>query len=224
MTSFAVLMQLTDEFEIPTAHQKALSYITYISVSLSVLCLAATIALFIVCKLYKKTRIVMHINLAASLLLAQLMFVTGVNAKAKVACIAVTVMLHYLWLVVFMWMLMEGVHLFLKVNPNISWGMKLPICIPIAWGIPAFIAITTLGVGISKYRKNEICWLPMTDGLIYAFAGPVIFITMVNMVLLAIILQKFLGLKTNQDKTAMERVSNVQASKAAEFGRQTHNG
>ncbi|XP_072041399.1 adhesion G-protein coupled receptor D1-like [Amphiura filiformis] len=115
-------------------------------------------------------------------------------------------MLHYLWLVVFMWMLMEGVHLFLKVNPSINWSIKLPICMPIAWGIPSIIAFTTLGAGISNYGENGICWLPLTNGLIYAFAGPVILITMVNVILLVIILHKFLGLKTNQDKSEKERI------------------
>ncbi|XP_072050580.1 uncharacterized protein [Amphiura filiformis] len=157
MTSFTVLMQLV-EVPIPIAHQKALSYVTYIAISASVLCLVATIVLFVICKLHKNIRIAIHINLAVSLLLAQLLFVTGVTAKAKAACIAVAVMLHYLWLVVFMWMLMEGIHLYLKVNPNITLPMKLPICMLLAWGIPAGIAFLTLGVskgaGLSKYVKS----------------------------------------------------------------------
>ncbi|XP_072041417.1 adhesion G-protein coupled receptor D1-like [Amphiura filiformis] len=73
-------------------------------------------------------------------------------------------------------------------------------------GIPAVIAFTTLGVGMPQYQENEICWLPSTNGLIYAFAGPVIFITVVNVILLVIVLEKFLDLKTNQDKSEVERL------------------
>ncbi|XP_072014524.1 adhesion G protein-coupled receptor L3-like [Amphiura filiformis] len=40
MTSFAVLMQLV-EVEIPVSQQKALSYVTYVAISASILCLAA---------------------------------------------------------------------------------------------------------------------------------------------------------------------------------------
>ncbi|XP_072042611.1 adhesion G-protein coupled receptor D1-like [Amphiura filiformis] len=117
-------------------------------------------------------------------------------------------MLHYLWLVVFMWMLMEGVYLFLKVNPSISFGMKLPICVPVAWGIPAVIAFTTLGIGISKYADPEKagCWLPLTDGLIYAFVGPALLITVVNLIFLVVVIHTFLSLKTNQEKTEKDRI------------------
>ncbi|XP_072023642.1 uncharacterized protein [Amphiura filiformis] len=209
MTSFAVLMQLV-EVPIPIAHQKALSYVTYIAISASVLCLVATIILFVICKLYKIIRIAIHINLAVSLLLAQLLFVTGVTAKAKVACIAVTVMLHYLWLVVFMWMLMEGIHLYLKVNPNITLRMKLSLCMPLAWGIPAGIAFLTLGIskgaGLSEYVKSGRCWLTVDDGLIFAFAVPAVLITVVNFIFLVIIIHTFVKLKTNQDKSEMQRI------------------
>ncbi len=59
-----------------------------------------------------------HINLCASLILAQLMFVSGVTPHGgggvvDPGCRTVAVLMHYLFLVSFMWMLMEGVVLYL---------------------------------------------------------------------------------------------------------------
>ncbi len=59
-----------------------------------------------------------HINLCASLILAQLMFVSGVTPHGgggvvDPGCQTVAVLMHYLFLVSFMWMLMEGVVLYL---------------------------------------------------------------------------------------------------------------
>ena len=55
------------------------------------------------------------------------------------ACVAVTVLLHYFFLAVFMWMLMEGLYLFIKMKPTIKWSMKSAICMPVAWGKAYYI-------------------------------------------------------------------------------------
>ncbi len=59
-----------------------------------------------------------HINLCVSLILAQLMFVIGVTPHGgggvvDPGCRTAAVLMHYLFLVSFMWMLMEGVVLYL---------------------------------------------------------------------------------------------------------------
>ena len=59
-----------------------------------------------------------HINLCVSLILAQLTFVIGVTphggeSVVDPGCRTAAVLMHYLFLVSFMWMLMEGVVLYL---------------------------------------------------------------------------------------------------------------
>ena len=59
-----------------------------------------------------------HINLCVSLGIAQIIFVAGVDRASgsdddvPAHCQAVAVLLHYFFLVTFMWMLMEGVVLY----------------------------------------------------------------------------------------------------------------
>ncbi len=59
-----------------------------------------------------------HINLCVSLILAQLTFVIGVTPYGggdvvDPGCRTAAVLMHYLFLVSFMWMLMEGVVLYI---------------------------------------------------------------------------------------------------------------
>ena len=59
-----------------------------------------------------------HINLCISLAIAQIIFVVGVdktgppNGDVPIHCQIIAVLLHYFFLVSFMWMLMEGVVLY----------------------------------------------------------------------------------------------------------------
>ncbi|XP_072025360.1 uncharacterized protein [Amphiura filiformis] len=204
LTSFAVLMQVVD-INIPQAHQDALHYLTIIGIAISTACLVATLVLFGYFKLYKKVRVIIHANLALSLLIGQLTFVCGVDANAKNACIAVTLMLHYFFLTVFMWMLMEGVFLLIKMKPTMRWSMKPAVCISVAWGCPIPIVISTVASRYHHYGMNGICWLPITHGIVYAFVAPALAIALVNGCILFATMNTFLNLKTNKDKSQIER-------------------
>ena len=61
-----------------------------------------------------------HVNLCISLGIAQIIFVTAVDKASgtdsvPAHCKAVAVLLHYFFLVAFMWMLMEGVVLYVAL-------------------------------------------------------------------------------------------------------------
>ena len=66
-----------------------------------------------------------HINLCVSLILAQLTFVIGVTPHkggegVGPGCRTAAVIMHYLFLVSFMWMLMEGVVLYVALSESLS--------------------------------------------------------------------------------------------------------
>ena len=56
------------------------------------------------------------------------------------ACMAVTVLLHYFYLSVFMWMFIEGVFLFTKMNPTYK-SLKPSVCMAIGWGKRLFYTL-----------------------------------------------------------------------------------
>ena len=57
-----------------------------------------------------------HVNLCINLAIAQIIFVVGLNKTSEnydpIYCQVIAVLLHYFFLVSFMWMLMEGVFLY----------------------------------------------------------------------------------------------------------------
>ena len=62
-----------------------------------------------------------HINLCISLAIAKIMFIAGIdktgppNGDVPIHCQVIAVLLHYFLLVAFMWMLMEGVILYIAL-------------------------------------------------------------------------------------------------------------
>ena len=135
LTHFAILLSANPpNFSDPVA--LSLEIIGYVGVSVSLVAMALTITTFIIlkyvcnnslfvfviavinfCRSLRNMRNFIHINLCISLGIAQLTFVAGIDQSADdhvpIHCQVIAVLLHYFFLVSFMWMLMEGVVLYL---------------------------------------------------------------------------------------------------------------
>ena len=95
-----------------------------------------------------------HINLCISLGIAQLIFMAGVDQSASdhvpIHCQVIAVLLHYFFLVSFMWMLMEGVVLYIiLIKIFISNTKRIVLIFTIAsYGIPLlYLGLLTLPLG-----------------------------------------------------------------------------
>lgn len=100
-----------------------LNIISYVGCSLSTVCLILSISIYILFgyKLLTKIYHFVHFNLALSLLLTYLVFMLGlelpyVNVLEYIPCKLVSVLMQYFLLSMFLWMLMEGVVIFIMVN------------------------------------------------------------------------------------------------------------
>ena len=110
----------------------ALQVSGYIGVSISVIAMVATmfVFLFLECKITPKKKPLLtmrdyiHAQLCMTLSIAQIMFVAGIEPHldeghivggVPVGCRLVAILLHYWFLVSFMWMLMEGVVLYVAL-------------------------------------------------------------------------------------------------------------
>ncbi|XP_072047184.1 adhesion G-protein coupled receptor D1-like [Amphiura filiformis] len=190
-TSFAILLQVT---ELPTqiSHNdyKILDMLTNILSCVSISALLITIGIFMMFRTLRTAeRNIIHTNLAVSLLAAQVLFLIGVDLSGnKLTCTIIALTLHYLYLAVFGWMLVEGLDLFYKiVKVYGSEQNRLPIYLGIGWGIPIPIVIVSAGIRFNSYTAISSCWLNMTNGVIWAFAGPACIVILINSVLLVII-------------------------------------
>ncbi|XP_071798425.1 uncharacterized protein [Asterias amurensis] len=206
LTNFAVLLQLRDR-EIPAAHSTALDILTYIGAILSITALLAAIFMFCFLRLLKSQRVIIHVNLAASLAMAQLLYLTSIGATSnKGMCKAIAALLHYLFTASFLWMLVEGVHLYTKSVAVFGKGLSTKIYLLVGWGIPLVIVGIALGVRFDGYGTESSCWLSLEGGLIYAFVTPVLVVVVVNTLILVMVIRVFITLKANTDKSEKERI------------------
>ncbi|XP_022093791.1 adhesion G-protein coupled receptor D1-like [Acanthaster planci] len=206
LTNFAVLLQLK-ETVLPAAHSTALEVLTYIGTISSIATLVFSIALFCFLRLLKSQRVIIHVNLAASLASAQLLYLTGIDATSNQGgCRAIAVLLHYLFTASFLWMFMEGVHLYIKSVAVFGKGLRSWMYMAIGWGTPLLIVGVALAVRFDGYGAGSSCWLSHDSGLIYAFVTPVVVVVALNTLILVMVIRVFMALKANVDKTEKEKI------------------
>ena len=101
-----------------------------------------------------------HINLCINLMIAQLIFVVGIDHSAgdhvPVHCQAIAVLLHYFFLVSFMWMLMEGVVLyFILIRVFVGNTRRHILGFTLAsYGIPLLYMGLTLPLGFALQDQH----------------------------------------------------------------------
>ncbi|KAM9763079.1 adhesion G protein-coupled receptor D2 isoform 2-T2 [Menidia menidia] len=184
-TNFAVLMNYLESKWSPE-EELILTKLTFIGSGASLCALVVTLMLFTVLDIPKSDRTSIHKNLFIALICAQVILLcSGSAIHSKVACTLVAALLHLFFMAAFSWMLVEGLLLWSKVvavNLNEDYHMKYYYLI--GWGLPVLIVTITLASASGKYSADGYCWLSVQNGIIWGFAGPVIFIIMVNILVL----------------------------------------
>ncbi|XP_040097581.1 adhesion G protein-coupled receptor E2 [Oryx dammah] len=183
-SSFAVLMAYYDVQE----EDFTLTVITYVGLSLSLLCLLLAALTFLLCKAIQNTSTSLHLQLSLCLFLAHLLFLTAINrTESKVLCAIIAGALHYLYLASFTWMLLEGLQLFLTARnltvvnySNVNRFMK-KLTFPVGYGVPAVIVAISSASRPHLYGTPKRCWLHSEKGFKWGFLGPVCAIFSVNL-------------------------------------------
>ncbi|XP_019489310.1 PREDICTED: adhesion G protein-coupled receptor E2-like isoform X2 [Hipposideros armiger] len=216
LSSFAVLMAQYDVQE----EDPALAVITYVGLSLSLLCLLLAALTFLLCKAIQNTSTSLHLQLSLCLFLAHLLFLTAIDrTEPKVLCTIIAGALHYLYLASFTWMLLEGLHLFLTARnlmvvnySSVSRFMK-KFMFPVGYGVPAVIVAISAASRPHLYGTPNRCWLHTHKGFIWTFLGPVCTIFSIN---LAFFLMTFWILK-NKLSSLNSDVSTLQNTRMLTF-------
>lgn len=184
-TNFAVLMNYQGSKWSPE-EELILTKLTFIGCGASLCALVVTLMLFTVLDIPKSDRTSIHKNLFIALICAQVILLcSGSAIHNKVACTLVAALLHLFFMAAFSWMLVEGLLLWSKVVAvNLSEDRHMKYYYLIGWGLPVLIVTITLASASGKYSADGYCWLSVQNGIIWGFAGPVIFIIMVNLMVL----------------------------------------
>uniref|UniRef100_A0A8C6D936 Adhesion G protein-coupled receptor E2 n=1 Tax=Moschus moschiferus TaxID=68415 RepID=A0A8C6D936_MOSMO len=174
LSIFAVLMAHN------SVQDPALTVITYMGLSLSLLCLLLAALTFLLCKAIQNISTSLHLQLSLCLFLAHLLFLTAFDrTENKVLCAITAGALHYLYLASFTWMLLEGLHLFLSARnlavvnySSVNKFMKKAM-FPVGYGVPAVIVAISAASRSHLYGTSTSCWLHSEKGFKWGFLGPV---------------------------------------------------
>uniref|UniRef100_A0A8C1GBS6 Adhesion G protein-coupled receptor D2 n=1 Tax=Cyprinus carpio TaxID=7962 RepID=A0A8C1GBS6_CYPCA len=184
-TNFALLLQISEVQPNPD-HQTGLQIFSLIGSGVSLCGLIFTFILFVAVGVPKSDRTTVHKNLIVALAVAQLLLIFSDWAEGnQEACWLVTALLHLFFLSSFCWMLVEGLLLWSKVvSVNISEERRMKLYYVLGWGVPVVIVAVTLAATLDRYKAQQYCWLNLQSHVIWAFAGPVLFVLAVNAVVL----------------------------------------
>ncbi|CAB1443218.1 unnamed protein product [Pleuronectes platessa] len=176
LSSFAVLMALY-----PIEEPFGLLLVNNMALIISIVCLLLSIVTFMFCRSIQGTRTTIHLHLCICLFLADLVFLAGISQTEPVdGCRFVAAMLHYLFLGVFTWMLLEGVQLYRMVVLVFNATIRPLYLFLAGYGIPLVIVIISAIIRPKGYGTDKFCWLSLEHGLIWSFLGPVCFIIVIN--------------------------------------------
>ena len=211
LTSFGVLVRSQDN-NLTVAETLAISIISYILLSVSLIFLIVSIVLFLISskKFFKVETNILYFNYAVSLALATSVFIFGIQTAkdSPGGCSIVTFLLHYLWLSVFSWSFAISIFmiyiLFFGVvqRRRIWWAIMI-----LGWGLPLPIVVITAAIGLSRGVEGYVtlgdhCFISYQDGLIWGFFVPFILLIAVTTILAVIaIIKIFLSVRGKGEQT-----------------------
>ncbi|KAK7106331.1 hypothetical protein V1264_017597 [Littorina saxatilis] len=185
--------QKTRKEKIAPFYESALSFISVCGLSLSIAGLSVTVISFIaIKKLHSSHPQQTLFNLALAQLLTWVTFLAGFSRDhGHVSCVLVAALLHYLILVSFMWMVIEGILQYLllvKVMVRRFSRYMLKTALP-AWGLPLVPVIIILSIDVNLYNGGEhyYCWMSRTPFYYAAFLAPIIIMLGTNIVLYVLV-------------------------------------
>ncbi|XP_034270700.2 adhesion G protein-coupled receptor E3-like [Pantherophis guttatus] len=189
LSSFAVLMATTHKHG-----DLILTIISYLGLSISVICLFVCIVTFLFCRSSHNSSTFIHLQLSFCLFFADLLFIFGIDKTSnKIICSVIAGILKYLFLACFVWMFLEAVNLYLTVRnltvanySGASKYMKISMYL-IGYGCPVLIVAISAAIKPGAFGTLYRCWL--NPNFIWSFMGPVCVIIVVNLVFFCLILK-----------------------------------
>ncbi|CAK9303060.1 unnamed protein product [Gordionus sp. m RMFG-2023] len=204
-TSFSVLTDyqsvLADLIPINTL---VLDLITNVGLVVSIICLGITFAIFVKVRALHTERNVIHKNMCLCLMFGEIIFLSGINfVHNKLVCKLVALLLHYFFQATFMWILLEGVYLFVLLKNVFDDEKSYKIYYYlVGYGIPGIIVGASYAIMPSGYGTAKHCWLSTEKRFIWAFLGPVLAVILSNIFILIYSLLKVMQIKApSNDKT-----------------------
>ncbi|GAB1597453.1 adhesion G protein-coupled receptor L4-like, partial [Argonauta hians] len=207
LTNFAILMSHHE-----TVESSSMDIVSIVAGGTSIFAVFLTIICYIILWKYvttttlNKSRAIILLNLCVSMFIANLLFLLSDKFRNDMNCCkAISILLHFFYLVVFFTMLMEGIDIFITIV-FVFTKIDVKKLIIAAWAFPALIVAISVGVSQSEgYGELDHCWLSQKKGLKWAFMGPAFIIIFINLIITAVVLQNMLKNSEMLQKSVLER-------------------
>ncbi|XP_039760954.1 latrophilin Cirl isoform X6 [Pararge aegeria] len=181
LTNFAILMDVHG-VTLSATHQMALRLVTVIGCAISAVALLAAIIVFQCFRNMKSDRVLIHKNLCACLLVAEVVFLCGIDqTQDRIMCGIIAGLLHYFFLAAFAWMFLEGFHLYAMLvevfepeRPRARW-----YCAG-AYLAPALVVLASASSFPTGYGTPHQCWLTTERWFILSFVVPAGLVLLAN--------------------------------------------
>ncbi|XP_065925905.1 adhesion G protein-coupled receptor B1 [Magallana gigas] len=198
LTNFAILMRPYTQV---TEESPFLKTMSLVGVALSIAFTFLTSLIYILTwRFIRSDKNIMMLNICGSLILSYTIFISLVEqTENEVACVAITAIIHYLFLVTFFSMLGLGVYYFMSITVtyyalyvanNFKSKSRVRWFLGGIWGIPVIITATNFGAFWGKgYHLKSYCWLSIESGSLYLFIIPVCLISLINILIIVSLLR-----------------------------------
>ncbi|XP_064457363.1 uncharacterized protein LOC135368170 [Ornithodoros turicata] len=217
LTSFGVLFKYKNRPEQNVYHERILSFLTLIGITLSVVGLLLVVATYILSETWRKGaghKCLLHlsISLLGSLVLFGVLVVSHNALRSSAACAVMGALLHYLLLVTFGWTFVEAMLQYLrfvKVLGTYIPRFVLKCALP-AWGVPLIVVATMLSLDPHHYsNRRELCW-PHGRPLVYGFILPVGLTLGANVAVFSVVIyniycRRHKALRSNQSQVKLAK-------------------
>lgn len=173
----------------PHTNDFVLQVLTAVGLIMSIISLVYTCILYCCFKHLDTRAGKLVMNLSLSLILADLIFITGgasvLNPKV---CYAAAILNHYFWLVSFCWIAVLAWDIWKTFTCKLHGGhgsVSIRVQCFLSWGIPMIFVATTglldsMHILSMQYGEGVACWIGNRYNLIYFFVIPIIFIMLWN--------------------------------------------
>ncbi|XP_023223050.1 PDF receptor-like [Centruroides sculpturatus] len=195
-----------DEAEVKVQIAKATRVVEMIGLSVSLLALISSLAIFFWFSCLRNRRNHLHKNLF-SVMLAQVAirltlytdqmivrvavdnpvvsrsYVISIE-KSPIVCEIFYILLEYSRTAVFVWMFLEGVHLHSNVSVVFPSKVRLIYFHLVGWGVPTILVIIWATVMITRYTNTQCWWGYSLSPFFWILEGPRMLIVLINSVIL----------------------------------------
>eukprot|EP00795_Rhopilema_esculentum_P012554 gene12554-3247_t len=185
MTYFTVIMEIKKEAQLLATFE--LEFVTHVGAGICAFFLLLTFFTYAAFRelRYNRNDAATLMNLCLALIVAVLLFVTGINRiENQLLCKAFAVLLHYFILCCLLWVGCGGACMTVLVKKGPDKEEYNPVLkyYLISWGLPMIVCGITLAGNVKNYNATTYCWLT-SQASIGAFIIPGGLVLIINIII-----------------------------------------